>query len=186
MGERPRTSSRVIWKSGATSSISSSAQRFKGQLLHPFFCFVEIYLGCSSLSTDMSLLALELKLAREDLGHIIKKETKSVTRLLLENHYLDVYKKRSEPSPRRKKKRPRWLIHRIYLYWPSLKFVKDKLPCISSLSRNHKKTERKDTAIIFFFLFLVICRGIKAIHLFPSFSEEIPRHIRANPTNGRL
>merc|ERR1712194_142131 len=79
-----------------------------------------------------------------------KKETKSVTRLLLENHYLDVYKKRSEPSPRRKKKRPRWLIHRIYLYWPSLKFVKDKLPCISSLSRNHKKTERKDTAIIFF------------------------------------
>merc|ERR1712194_492299 len=72
MGERPRTSSRVIWKSGATSSISSSAQRFKGQLLHPFFCFVEIYLGCSSLSTDMSLLALELKLAREDLGHIIK------------------------------------------------------------------------------------------------------------------
>merc|ERR1712194_112277 len=32
---------------------------------------------------------------------------------------------------------------------PSLKFVKDKLPCISSLSRNHKKTERKDTAIIF-------------------------------------
>ena len=113
-------------------------------------CCTEI-LAVSSLSVaNMSLLALELKLAREDLGHIIKKETKSVTRLLLENHYLDVYKKRSEPSPRRKKKRPRWLIHRIYLYWPSLKFVKDKLPCISSLSRNHKKTERKDTAIIFF------------------------------------